>query len=72
MQTLSLHAIVLQVDIKQAERTNLQLLNYDITFLHKIFYKYALSTWQILMTVRCGVSVTSCVKIVWDITSATV
>lgn len=72
MQTLFLYVVVLQIDIKQAERTNLQILNYDINFIQSIFYKCALFPCQILMTVRCGVSVTSCVKIVWDITSATV
>lgn len=44
MQTLFLHAIVLQIDIKQAERTNLQLLNYNMNFIQSIFYKYALFT----------------------------
>lgn len=62
IQNLFSHATVLHTDIKQA----------DITFIQSIVSKYALLTSQILMTAKCGVFVTSCVKIVWDITSATV
>lgn len=59
--------------IKQAESTNLKLPKCNaIPFIQVLVYKYTLFTLQILMTAKCGVSVTNFVKIVWDIISATV